>query len=176
MEIIIPQYVAAKYYLKDDGIFPNNKVLPVILYKTVLDLPYLGAASAIAELFSYNNWKNSWKDTVYNCHHYHSNTHEVLGVYKGSTHVQLGGENGEIVLLEKGDVLIIPAGVAHKNLEPKSRFKCVGAYPKGKHYDMLFGRDGERPMADHFIEKVPVPAQDPVFGYKPAELQKQWSN
>ena len=36
--------------------------------------------------------------------------------------------------VQKGDVIIIPAGVAHRLLDDfKSNFQMVGSYPKGKH-------------------------------------------
>src|ERR1043166_8709239 len=141
-------YVVQKYFLRDDGRFPNNASLPVLLYKKALDLPGLFPGNYIVSLFKKNNWTNSWKDGVLDYHHYHSNTHEVLGVYRGKTIIQLGGAGGIELTLEKGDVLLIPAGVAHKNLTPDSRFKCVGAYPEGREYDMNFGKAEERPSTE----------------------------
>jgi uncharacterized protein YjlB len=163
----------AVYYVGDDGVFPNNVKLPVLFYKSILKLPSFFPGNAVKNLFRENGWSNGWKDSVYDYHHYHSITHEVLGVYKGKTQVQLGGDNGIILTLEKGDVIIIPAGVAHKNLTPKSRFKCVGAYPGGKKYDINTGKPGERPGTDENIKAVPLPGKDPVFGDK-GELQKNW--
>jgi uncharacterized protein YjlB len=153
------------YILDDDGTFPNSH-LPVLFYKGVLDLPALFPASYIENFFKSNHWSNSWKSGVFTFHHYHSITHEVLGVYKGETTLQLGGENGIKLKVEKGDVLIIPAGVAHKNLGEEDDIACVGAYPEGKSYDMNYGRTGERPQADENINKVPLPERDPVLGMK----------
>ncbi len=175
-QIIQHTYTTELFLLGNDGIFPNNSSLPIIIYRSILKLPMWGPANALRRIFISNNWKNEWKNNIYDCHHYHSNTHEVLGVYKGETTIILGGENGQIVDLKKGDVIIIPAGVAYKNLKPKSPFKCVGAYPEGREYDMNYGRIGERPQTDENIKKVPLPSQDPVFGYKKGELQKQWFN
>lgn len=163
----------AIYYISDDGMFPNNNVLPVLFYKSILTLPTFFPARGVRNLFKDNGWGNSWKDSIYDYHHYHSITHEALGVYKGKTKVQLGGEYGIELTLEKGDVIIIPAGVAHKNLTPKNKFKCVGAYPDGKDYDIKTGQQGERPETDENIKAVPIPLKDPVFGLK-GELQKNW--
>ena len=116
------------------------------------------------DIFSKNNWANSWKSGIFEYHHYHSITHEVLGVYEGETTVLLGGEQGAEIKLEKGDVLVIPAGVAHKNLGKENQLKCVGAYPNGKNYDINYGNAGERPRTDHNIAAVPVPDTDPVYG------------
>jgi uncharacterized protein YjlB len=165
-------FVEYSYVLKDNGIFPNSK-LPVLLYKNVLDLPVLFPAAHVENLFKSNLWTNSWKDGIFTYHHYHSITHEVLGAYKGKVRVQLGGEDGTTVTFEKGDVLIIPAGVAHKNLDDENDIACVGAYPDGKSYDMNYGKTGERPLTDMNIEKVPIPEKDPVLGFK-GGIEKYW--
>jgi len=157
-------YSVHHFYLQDDGIFPNNDGFPVIHYRAALQIPWWRPANYILKLFKKNNWSNGWNDGVYDYHHYHSITHEALGVYKGHTILLLGGGNGVRVTVEKGDVLIIPAGVAHKNLYPENVFGCVGAYPNGSAYDMNTGKPGERPDADDQILQVPVPDQDPVFG------------
>lgn len=149
--------------LKDDGTFPNNS-LPVLIYKNALILPGEHAAKIIENIFEKNNWSNSWRNGIYDYHHYHSITHEVLGVYEGSTEVELGGAKGIIHLVEKGDIIIIPAGVAHRNVTPDSPFKCVGAYPGGSDYDIKKGEEGDRPEAERNIKKVSLPGNDPVYG------------
>jgi hypothetical protein len=46
--------------------------------------------------------------------------------------------------VQKGDVIIIPAGVAHRLLDDfSSNFQMVGSYPKGKHPDMCRGKKEE---------------------------------
>ena len=82
-----------QFFVKDDGIFPNNS-LPILYYPGALDLPKLFPALAIKKLFKQNNWTNNWKYGIYTYHHYHSTSHEVLGVCKGETLLQLGGELG----------------------------------------------------------------------------------
>lgn len=89
-----------------------------------------------------------------------------MGVCRGSTRLQLGGNNGITVTIEKGDVLIIPAGVAHKNLGKEKDVICVGGYPDGNDWDMNYGREGERPGTDYNIALLPMPATDPVYGLK----------
>ena len=56
----------------------------------------------------------------------------LLGVYSGTARVQLGGEGGMTHTIHPGDVIIIPAGVAHKNLGDSPDFGVVGAYPAGQ--------------------------------------------
>ena len=149
--------------LQDDGVFPNSHH-PVLLYKGALDIPVLFPAAHVKHLFEQNGWSNSWDAGVFEYHHYHSITHEVLGIYKGHTKLQLGGFKGQRIFIEKGDVLIIPAGVAHKNLEIENSVGVIGAYADGRNYDMNYGNPNERPVTDENISKVPIPAKDPVFG------------
>jgi uncharacterized protein YjlB len=85
----------------------------------------------------------------------------------------IGGEKGYKLTLEKGDVILIPAGVAHKNLTPRKLFKCVGAYPDGRAYDIQYGKKGERPGADDQIKQVPIPLLDPVLGQK-GTMHQYW--
>ena len=78
-----------------------------------------------------------------------------------------------ILFVEKGDVLVIPAGVAHINLGEENDVICVGGYPGGRDYDIKRGRKDERPRADKNIAEVPLPQTDPVFG-KRGGLLKIW--
>jgi uncharacterized protein YjlB len=166
------KYEVEQIFLKDDGTFPNSD-LPALLYRQVLDLPPVLAAAYVKRLLKRNNWHNSWVYGVFEYHHYHSITHEVLAVIKGESTLQLGGEQGARIHVRRGDVLVIPAGVAHKNLGSENQLKCVGAYPDGKDYDINYGKVGERPRTDRNIAKVPLPAHDPVFGDN-AGLVKYW--
>jgi len=159
--------------LKENDPFPNNNRLPYLLYKAVIELPERKAGAVIKQIFESHQWSNAWKNGIYPYHHYHSITHEVLGVYAGSCDVMLGGYEDKIVHLEKGDVLVIPAGVAHRNIGSSDDFGCVGAYPNGMDFDINYGRPGERPATDKNIAKVPLPATDPVYGYGP--LQDYWN-
>jgi uncharacterized protein YjlB len=160
------------FRLKDDGKFPNSK-LQAVLYKGILDLNVIFPAAAVRQLFRSNNWKNFWKSGIFEYHHYHSVTHEAIAVIKGKTILQLGGPKGKKITIEKGDVLIIPAGVAHKNLKAENDVSCIGAYPYGKNYDMNYGKEEERPKADKNIKKVKLPPKDPVFG-KAGGIKNLW--
>lgn len=63
-----------------------------------------------------------------------------------------------------GDVIVIPAGVAHKCLVQSADFQCVGSYPTGQIVDMMCGEKEERPAADARIAALPTPKCDPVQG------------
>lgn len=164
----------ATHIFEDDGLFPNNPRLPALVYKGALRLHPDDPAECILELFSRNGWTNGWKNGIYDYHHYHSNTHEVIGVFAGTVDVLLGGPEGVCVELTRGDVLILPAGVAHKNLKSSNDFLCVGAYPGGTDYDLNYGKPEERNTAINNIAQVPVPALDPVFGEN-GPLSSQWN-
>lgn len=173
MRIRRTEYFVNSYLLHDDGMFPNNSALPVIHYKSIFRLPTFFAARALRKHFALHGWTNSWKNTVHDFHHYHSTTHEVLGVYEGGAELLVGGDRGTTLWLEEGDVLVIPAGVAHKKTDPKAKILCVGAYPEGREYDMRVGAKTERPDTDHNIQLVPLPKKDPVFGAN-GELMFHW--
>jgi len=157
------------HYFKDDGKIPNN-TLPLLVYRKAL--PGL-TASKLQKHFAENNWTNSWDNGVYPFHHYHSTSHEVLGIYSGSAQLHLGGEKGAKVNVSAGDVIVIPAGVGHKNLGSSDDFGVVGAYPDGRDWDLLKGEPGERPKADKNIAALPIPDLDPVSG-KNEGLKKIW--
>jgi uncharacterized protein YjlB len=151
-------------HFSDDGLIPNNPKLPLVIYRRALKMQGRDAAGRIEELVAANEWGGTWRNGIYGYHHYHSTAHEVLLVYCGSAGVQLGGESGVVEQLETGDVLIIPAGVAHKNLGSSNDFAVIGAYPEGQEWDICYGKPEERLKADENIARVPLPKSDPVYG------------
>lgn len=152
-----------QFFFEDDGVIPNNS-LPLLLYRNAFDQREKDGAEWLINRFGKNNWTNAWKNGVFSSHHYHSTSHEVLGVYSGKAKLHLGGEQGEKIDVEAGDVIVIPAGVAHKNLGSSRDFRVVGAYPNGSSYDMKTGEKGERYQADKNIASVPIPSTDPLLG------------
>lgn len=152
-----------KHVLPDTGEFPNSS-LPVKIYREAFLLPEKKRSKIIINIFSGNNWKNSWKNGIYNYHHYHSTTHEVLGVYRGRAEVQFGGPAGVIDTISRGDAVIIPAGVAHKLISSSKNFKIVGAYPFGVEFNSLKGEEWDRPAADLDIRNARIPDKDPIYG------------
>lgn len=158
--------------LQDDERFPNNKTHPVLVYRQIFskhkdNLHHSsseGAAVAMERVFRQNNWEPAWRNGIYDYHHYHSTAHEALGVYCGSAVIKVGGEEGSALEISTGDVVIIPAGVAHIRLSSRENLGIVGAYPIGQHPDLLTGKDNERPEADKNIADVPEPSSDPVYG------------
>ena len=86
--------------------------------------------------------------------------------------MKLGGPTGDTVQLKAGDVVVIPAGVAHKLESASQDFLVVGAYPPGQDFDTMSGADGEREMAMVNLEKVGLPSTDPVGGDEGPLLEK----
>ncbi len=145
----------------DDGVFPNSR-LPLLLYRGVTEGE---RPEALERLFDGNGWPPQWRDTIFTFHHYHSKSHECLGVAKGHATLRFGGPEGEEVRVEAGDVVVIPAGVAHQRVVASTDFMVVAAYPPGQEdYDTLRGQPQDRPKADENIAKLPVPESDPVLG------------
>ncbi|TVT27738.1 cupin domain-containing protein [Salinicoccus cyprini] len=145
--------------MEDDGSIPNNPELPLLLYKNVFE-----ESDDIPNILNANDWSGDWLGSVHPFHHYHSNTHEVLAVKAGSATLLLGGEQGEAVEAEKGDVIILPAGYGHKRIEASDDYANYGAYPGGVDFDMNYGKAEERPEKIENIRQVPLPQYDPVFG------------
>ncbi|GER71834.1 hypothetical protein BpJC7_31370 [Weizmannia acidilactici] len=144
-------------YLEDGGTIPNNPDLPVLIYHGV----FKGRTEQIEETFQKNNWGNNWEWTIFPYHHFHSTSHEVLGVRHGQAKVMLGGPNGKIFTISEGDCIVLPAGTGHKRIEARDGFSVVGGYPGSQDYDTQTKAD--ETLREN-IQKVGIPATDPVFG------------
>ena len=83
------------------------------------------------------------------------------------------GDSGTVVDLHVGDVVVIPAGVAHKGEAASPDLLIVGAYPGGGGPDMRIPGKGDREQALANIAAVPPPATDPVCG-RPGPLIERW--
>jgi uncharacterized protein YjlB len=153
------------FILTDDGVFPNNRRLPLLVYRKVLSLDAPDLIAQVRAIFAENGWGGLWVDSIFDYHHYHSTSHEVLAICGGQAEVRFGGEHGITLTLSAGDAVVIPAGVAHKNLGAGKDFVVVGAYPQGQEgYDMCHGKREERLQADRNIVSVPIPEADPLYG------------
>ena len=149
------------YYFENDGDIPNN-ILPVVIYKNALQH---AVQKDLEVLFCQNGWGNNWHDIILTEDHFHSNTHEVLGLKSGQARLMLGGVNGKIVTVEKGDVIILPAGVGHYSVDNSIEYQFVGGYPNGAEWNLKFSlkkEDSSSILAE--IASIPLPKKDPVFG------------
>jgi uncharacterized protein YjlB len=161
-----------RMYFDSDGIVPNHPRWPVLLYRDVVRLDASNPAAMIDSLFAHNGWGRSWRDTVYDFVHYHSQIHEVLGVAAGTAVLECGGVKGSKIKIEAGDVLVLPAGTGHRLLESSQDFLVVGAYPADGSYDECTDtRDLNEAVKR--IAKVRKPRTDPIFG-KHGPLAEAW--
>jgi uncharacterized protein YjlB len=164
---------ASAHRFADDGAIPNHPTLALLVYPGALDLPGDDPAAACEALFAANRWGGSWRNGIYPFAHYHSTAHEVLGICRGEARVRFGGDPGIVITVRAGDVVVIPAGVGHHNLGASADLLVVGAYPAGQSWDLCYGRPEERPQVLRNIERVPLPATDPLYGER-GRLVEQW--
>lgn len=155
------------FHFKDDGAVPNNPRLPMLIYKSALDLSgSRDPEGEIEKLFAQNGWGHGqWRNGIYPFAHYHSKIHEALGIARGHATVRFGGERGEVLELAPGDIAVLPAGTGHQRLSDSGGLVVIGAYPAEGTYNLC---RGDNP-ADHgpalkTIPLVPKPASDPVAG------------
>ena len=147
--------------LPENGRMPNSE-LPVLIYRGAM----LGddLESEFKKVFHSNHWGGTWALGIYGYHHFHSNAHEALGVAAGSATLLLGGEGTSPVDVERGDVLVLPAGTGHRRIKDSWEFWVVGAYPHGQEkYDEYISKA----MCANYRERlraVASPAADPLYG------------
>ncbi|WP_237078244.1 hypothetical protein [Myxococcus xanthus] len=88
--------------------------------------------------------------------------------------LKLGGESGQEVTVQAGDVLVLPAGTGHRRLEASGDFLVVGGYPaETGDYDMQRPEKATHDASVQRIAQVPLPGADPVTG-KQGALPSAW--
>jgi uncharacterized protein YjlB len=159
------------FFFADDGAVPNNR-LPFLVYKRAFE--GRDVASAVEKTFTRNDWAHGlWHNGIFPFVHYHSQIHEVLGIARGHARVRFGGDKGEELEVEAGDVAVLPAGTGHQRLSSFADLLVIGAYPPDGHYDLCRGTSAEHARALETIPRVPLPATDPLFGAG-GPLTKLW--
>lgn len=163
-------------YFKPNGRVPNSR-FPVLLYRDAVTPNGDGdLANAIEARFRWHDWLNNWRELgVYDYDHFHSTTHEALGMARGRITLRLGGVGGTIVTLTAGDVLVLPAGTSHTRLEHSADSWMVGGYPEGRDWDLIRDEEVTEALAQaavKLIGSLPIPARDPVTG-EPMNLWRE---
>lgn len=158
-----------RHHIPAHGLIPNTSIQnkPLLIYQNAFSSPSISASQIESHLSSIGVVKPQWRYTMYSASHFHSTSHELLGISNGEARICFGHEdNPKKVeeILRKGDVVIIPAGVAHRLLEDLTgEFEMVGAYPVGCSWDMCYGKTGE----EQKIEKIRSLSwfnKDPLYG------------
>ncbi|QDY70418.1 cupin domain-containing protein [Qingshengfaniella alkalisoli] len=146
------------------GRVPNSR-FPLLIHR---DGVSGGGADALRARFQQNGWLNNWcYPGIYLYHHFHSTSHECLGVASGWMELELFGQGGRTVRVETGDVVVMPAGVSHAMTGNSEDVQVVGGYPEGRDWDNIqeafLSVEGFR-AASKLIMTLPIPAADPVTG------------
>ena len=161
---------------RPEGKVPNSR-FPVLLYRgAVAAAAGADLTDAIEATFRRHDWLNNWRELgVYDYYHFHSTTHEALGMARGRITLRLGGAGGTVVTLTAGDVLVLPAGTSHTRLDNSSDSQMVGGYPEGRDWDLIRDEqvtESEARAAVKLIGSLPIPARNPVTG-EPMALWRQ---
>jgi uncharacterized protein YjlB len=158
----------SKYLIPAWGGIPNTSVQdkPLLIYHSAFDAT---VAQLSARLREVGVVVPQWQYTMYKQSHFHTTAHEILGIVSGRARLCFGGEeNPDRVepVVEKGDLIVVPAGVAHRLLEDYTgHFKMLGSYPRGKDWDMNYGAENEDvDVAKKTISQQSWFDQDPLYG------------
>jgi uncharacterized protein YjlB len=158
----------SRHLIPAHGLVPNTSIQlkPLLIYHAAF--PSSVNASAIeSHLQSIGVVDPAWRYTMYSTSHFHSTSHELLCIASGKAKLCFGHEdNPERVepVVEKGDVIVVPAGVAHRLLDDLAGgFQMVGSYPKGRDWDMCYGGEGEEEKVKR-IKGLGWFEKDPVYG------------
>lgn len=153
-----------KYSSRPRGMAPNSR-FPLLVHRKAV--PGGGEDALIARLRQ-NGWSNNWKyPGVYEYGHFHSTTHECLGVAGGWMEVEFFGSGGTRVRVETGDMIVIPAGVSHNMVAKSGDIAMVGGYPDGRDWDNMREEkitEEIRRAAVKRIMMLPIPSRDPATG------------
>mmetsp|Transcript_2948 Transcript_2948/g.4565 ORF Transcript_2948/g.4565 Transcript_2948/m.4565 type:complete len:201 (-) Transcript_2948:251-853(-) len=107
-----------RIFMADDGEFPNNRDYPALLYKDAFDGTEAEGRDLIA---GDDGWTDPWVGGIFSYHHYHTKAWELLLCTGGSASAQFGGDGGPIVAVGTGDLILIPPGIAHIQLDVQNK-------------------------------------------------------
>ena len=139
-----------------------NASLPLLIYRNV----FPRNADEIEQRLRANGWEPQWRNAngFYRFDHYHTEGHELLAFVSGSARARFGGPGGVSAQASAGDVIVLPAGTSHIAEFSSKDLMIVGAYPPGQRPDIRKGKFAEDPEVRPNLEKLPLPATDPISG------------
>ena len=162
------------FRFEDDGETPNNPRLPMLVYHSAIALDgERDPAVPFERAFARHGWGDGWRHGIHSFLHFHTGTHEVLGIARGRAKVEFGGAKGKVIDVAAGDVVVLPAGCGHRRVESSPDLLVVGAYPKGSTSDHQRPNTANHAAAVAAIARTPVPAEDPLFG-RNGPLSRLW--
>jgi uncharacterized protein YjlB len=191
----LSQLRVSRYFIPAYGAFPNTSIhpgRPLLIYHGCFTITTTTTTTTTTTRVSSSSMAKTveshlrhigvvdpaWRYTMYRQHHYHSTTNEVLVVVSHSrAELCFGGSEGKenegkvVVEVERGDVMVVPAGVGHALLrelgdgDGEGTFEMVGSYPVGaEDWDMCTGKQGEKGDEWGNVAKVRWFERDPVYG------------
>ena len=158
------KYESLSFRFEGDHETPNNPRLPLVVYRGVVPPAADDAASWFERTFEANGWGDGWRNGIHPFLHFHTGTHEVLGIARGRATVEFGGAKGRALTVEAGDVVVLPAGTGHRRLEASADLLVIGAYPRNGRFDQKQPGQMDREAARRAVAAVPLPDKDPVAG------------
>jgi uncharacterized protein YjlB len=161
----MPMADIQSFRFDDDGETPNNPRLPLLVYRAAVSLAgERDPAVPFERAFARHGWGDGWRNGIYPFLHFHTRTHEVLGIARGRATVEFGGAKGRALSVEAGDVVVLPAGTGHRRVEASADLLVVGAYPGNSAFDQQRPGQIDHAAARAAIVKVPLPEMDPLHG------------
>ncbi|KIM93785.1 hypothetical protein OIDMADRAFT_61419 [Oidiodendron maius Zn] len=166
-----------QYHLKPTPHVPNSD-LPVLVYRNVLPKPY--EEDSASHFLEANNWEKRGTWGTIKIRHFHPNSHECYGIFRGQSVLLLGeghsdASGGERISVSAGDVVVLPAGTAHSSVTSTDDYRYVGVYPKG--CPRWRNELGIKPIVGQTmreeVEAVSIPDHDPVMGFD-GPLPRLW--
>ncbi len=156
--------------LDPDPIIPNS-TLPVLIYRAAI-APKNGKALGFKDLYNANDWHGVWRNGIYDFHHFHSISHEVLGIEAGRAQVRLGGDYRRQCRCRSRRCVDPPAGTVIAVSAPRPISASSAAIRAARSIRISCVRDSDTALAN--IKAVALPKTDPVQG-KDGSLLRLWA-
>ncbi|KAL4767068.1 hypothetical protein BDW60DRAFT_227067 [Aspergillus nidulans var. acristatus] len=156
------------YFLPPTPYAPNSQ-LPVLHYRNVL--PSHPSEETVTQFLTANQWEKRGTWGHITIRHFHPNSHECYGIFRGSSKLLLGAGAGDRaggfeLSVQAGDVIVLPAGIAHSCVESSEDYQYIGVYPQ--RCPRWRNEMGNRPIDLRSLreetERVAIPEADPVYG------------